>query len=92
MALRHISEADAINDFASVLARVRNGEEIVIESDKDPIAFVRPAANRPVRLLSDALRRASRRGSNTTLDGGFTEDLEQAVSGHPEPLTPPAWD
>ena len=92
MALTHISEADAINDFASVLARVRAGEEIVIESDKDPVALVRPAAKRPVRLLSESLRRAREHGSKVTLDGGFTNDLEQVVRGHPEALTPPAWD
>jgi antitoxin (DNA-binding transcriptional repressor) of toxin-antitoxin stability system len=93
MALIHISEADAINDFASVLARVRAGEEIVIESNRNPIALVRPAAERPVRLLSESLRRAKERGSTVTLDGDFTRDLEEAVSRHPEPLNPPpAWD
>ena len=80
MALIHISEADAINDFASVLARVRAGEEIVIESNRNPIALVRPAAE-PVRLLSESLRRAKERGSTVTLDGDFTRILKKQLAG-----------
>lgn len=90
--LIHISETDAINDFASVLARVRAGEEIVIESNRDPVALVRPAVDRPVRLLSESLRRARENGSKNTLDGNFTGDLEDIISRHPEPLTATAWD
>jgi antitoxin (DNA-binding transcriptional repressor) of toxin-antitoxin stability system len=91
MALIHISETDAINDFASVLARVRAGEEIVIESNRGPVALVRPAG-RPVRLLSESLKRAREHGSTVTLDGDFAGDLEDIIGRHPEPLNPPAWD
>jgi hypothetical protein len=46
-----------------------------------------------VRLLSESLRFAKERGSDTTLDGTFGRDLEAVVSSrHREPLTPPAWD
>jgi antitoxin (DNA-binding transcriptional repressor) of toxin-antitoxin stability system len=89
MALIHISETDAINDFASVLDRVRAGEEIVIESNEDAIALVRPIASRPVRLLSESLKRAREHGSKITLDGGFTRDLESVVGSHPEALNHP---
>jgi antitoxin (DNA-binding transcriptional repressor) of toxin-antitoxin stability system len=92
MALIHISETDAINDFASVLARGRAGEEIVIESNRDPVALVRPAAARTVRLLSESLKRARGHGSTVTLDGDFAGDLEDIIGRHPEPLNPPAWD
>jgi antitoxin (DNA-binding transcriptional repressor) of toxin-antitoxin stability system len=43
-ALVHISEADAINDFASVLARVRAGAEISIKSGHLVIAVIHPPA------------------------------------------------
>jgi antitoxin (DNA-binding transcriptional repressor) of toxin-antitoxin stability system len=43
MATIHISEADAARDFASLMARVRAGAEIVIESDLYPAAFLRAA-------------------------------------------------
>ena len=86
-----VSEAEAANDFASLLARVRAGAEVVIERDAEAVAVIRPAAPH-VRLLSESLRLAKERGSNATLDGDFGRDLEAVVSSHREPLTPPAWD
>ena len=53
----HVSEAEAESDFASVLARVREGAEVVIDSEGGgpPVAVVRPAAARPGRLLSESI-------------------------------------
>jgi antitoxin (DNA-binding transcriptional repressor) of toxin-antitoxin stability system len=87
----HISEAEAASDFASLLARVRAGAEIVIEHDARPVAVVRPAEPH-VRLLSESLRLAREHGSTATLDGDFGRDLEEVVNSHREPLNPPAWD
>jgi antitoxin (DNA-binding transcriptional repressor) of toxin-antitoxin stability system len=36
----HISEAEAASDFAGLLARVRAGAEVVIESGKLPVAVI----------------------------------------------------
>jgi antitoxin (DNA-binding transcriptional repressor) of toxin-antitoxin stability system len=47
----HISEAEAASNFAGVLARVREGAEVVIENGKLPVAVLRPAKPH-VRLLS----------------------------------------
>jgi antitoxin (DNA-binding transcriptional repressor) of toxin-antitoxin stability system len=87
----HVSEAEAANDLPSLLARVRAGLEVVIERNAEAVAVLRPAAPN-VRLLSDSLRLAKERGSKTTLDGEFGRDLEAAVAGRGEPLTPPVWD
>ena len=87
----HISEAEAANDFSSLLARVRAGAEVVIESNARPVAVVRPAEPQ-VRLLSESLRLAKEHGSKATLDGDFGRDLEEIINSHREPLTPPAWD
>ena len=87
----HVSEAEAADDFPSLLARVRAGAEVVIERDAETVAVIRPAASH-VRLLSESLRLAKQRSSNATLDGNFGRDLEAVVSSHREPLTPPAWD
>jgi len=73
-----ISEAEAARDFASLLARVREGAEVVIENDSRPVAVVRPAEP-CVRLLSDALRLAREHGSTATLDGEFAKDVEGTV-------------
>lgn len=89
----HISEEEAARDFAGVLARVRAGAEVVIESErgKSPVAVVRPAEPH-VRLLSESLRLAKEHASAATLDGDFGRDLEAAINSHREPLNPPAWD
>jgi prevent-host-death family protein len=87
----HISEAEAASDFASLLARVRAGAEVVIELDARPVAVVLPAES-SVRLLSESLRLAREHGSRATLDEDFAKDVEAAIERHREPLTPPAWD
>jgi antitoxin (DNA-binding transcriptional repressor) of toxin-antitoxin stability system len=92
MAVIHISEADAVRDFAALMARVREGAEVVIESDERAIAVMRPATVGPGRLLSDSIATAEARGSTATLDEDFAHDLEEAMNSHREPLDPPAWD
>jgi len=88
----HISEEEAARDFASVLARVRAGAEVLIEKDARPVAVLRPAASRPGRLLSESIALAEAHGSTVTLDGDFSRDLEAIINSHREPLEPPAWD
>jgi antitoxin (DNA-binding transcriptional repressor) of toxin-antitoxin stability system len=87
-----ISDAEAASDFASVLERVCNGAEVVIERNARPVAVVRPAEPHTGRLLSESIALAEAHGSTATLDGDFARDLEEAVNSHSEPLNPPAWD
>jgi antitoxin (DNA-binding transcriptional repressor) of toxin-antitoxin stability system len=84
----HISESDAASNFADVLAKVRAGAEVVIESAKLPIAVLRPLEP-PVRLLSESLPLAQERASTATHDAEFGKDLEAAIESHREPLNPP---
>ena len=86
-----ISEAAATRDFASLLARVRAGAEVVIKNGTRAVAVLRPAEP-PVRLLSESLRLAREHGSTATLDENFAKDVAAAVESHREPLDPPAWD
>jgi antitoxin (DNA-binding transcriptional repressor) of toxin-antitoxin stability system len=87
----HISEEEAASECASLMARVRAGEEVIIESGAQPVAILHPA-DPPVRLLSESLRLAREHGSSATLDGDFAEDVEAAVESRGEPLDPPEWD
>jgi len=87
----HISELEAANRFATLLARLRAGEEIIIEDDSRPVAVVH-AAEPPVRLLSESLRLAREHGSTATLDQDFAKDVEAGIASHGQPLEPPAWD
>lgn len=87
----HISELEAASHFARLLARLRAGEEIIIEDDSHPVAVVHPA-EASVRLLSESLRLAHEHGSKVTLDEDFARDVEAGIASHREPLEPPAWD
>jgi antitoxin (DNA-binding transcriptional repressor) of toxin-antitoxin stability system len=88
----HVSQAEALSDFAALLARVRAGMEIIIEDNSRAVAVLTPAPVRPGRLLSDAIASAESRGSTATLDGNFAHDLDEIISSHREPLNPPAWE
>jgi antitoxin (DNA-binding transcriptional repressor) of toxin-antitoxin stability system len=88
----HISEAEAANNFADVLARVRAGIEVVIDGREPVVVAVRPAKSQPGRLLSESIALAEAHGSTVTLDGDFARDLEAVINSHREPLDPPAWD
>ncbi len=77
----HISDAEATNDFGSLLERVRNGADVVIEHDARPIAVVRPPEARG-RLLSESIALAESHASTVTLDGGFARDLEEIINSH----------
>lgn len=50
MAILHISEADAIRDFAALLAHVRAGTEVVIEGELTPVAVLVPPLEQSVPL------------------------------------------
>jgi prevent-host-death family protein len=90
----HISEAEAVRDFADVIARVRAGAEVVIESGSEPIATVRPAA--PLsRSLSESIAiidaRAKERGYSAVLDPDFAADMEEIIANR-KPRDTSAWD
>jgi antitoxin (DNA-binding transcriptional repressor) of toxin-antitoxin stability system len=81
----HISELEAASEFATLLAGLRAGEEIVIEDDSKPVAVVHPAEP-SVRLLSESLRLAREHGSKATLDEDFAKDVEAGIASHRETL------
>ena len=96
MATFHISEFDAARDFPSLLARVREGAEIVIESGASAVAVLRPAGDefRP-RLLSESIalakKHAEELGYEPSMDPEFAADLEEIVRNR-KPWNPPAWE
>jgi antitoxin (DNA-binding transcriptional repressor) of toxin-antitoxin stability system len=85
-----ISEAEAASDFASLLARVRAGAEIVIETDARPVAVLRSVE--PVRRTISECVALLPEDSAATIDADFVKNVEAAVESHREPLNPPAWD
>ena len=92
----HVSEAEASSDFASLLARVREGAEVVIENDARPVAVVRPAETRPPgRLLSESIAlaeaHAKELGYEPTLDTDFAADLEEIINNR-RPRNVSTWE
>jgi len=92
----HISEEEAARDFAGVLARVREGVEVVIESDARAVAIVLPASDafRP-RLISESIALAKKHaeglGYEPRMDPDFAADLEEIIKNR-KPWNPPAWE
>ena len=90
MATFHISEAEAARDFAGLMARVRAGAEVVIESDAYPVAVLHTPAP-PRRSIEECIALLPE-DSTATIDEDFARDVQEAVAAHREPLNPPAWD
>ncbi len=89
-----ISEAEAANDFAGLLARVRAGAEIVIENGERPVAVLHAAE--PVRRsISECIALAKAHEQETgkapVLDPEFAEDMEEILS-HRRPWNPSTWE
>jgi len=92
----HISEEEAVRDFASVLARVRAGAEVVIESEgsKSPAAVIHlpvPARRSISECIALARRHEEETGESPVLDPDFAADVEEVIRNR-EPWNPPAWD
>ena len=90
----HISETEAASDFASLMARVRAGAEIVIENGERPVAVLHAAE--PVRRsISECIALAKAHEEETgkapVLDPDFAEDVEEILT-HRKPWNPPAWE
>jgi antitoxin (DNA-binding transcriptional repressor) of toxin-antitoxin stability system len=94
MTVIHISESDAARDLPGLLARVRAGAEIIIESDTQPAAVLRAAA--PLRRsISESIALAEARtkglGYKPVMDAGFAADLEEIIRSR-KPRDTSAWD
>ena len=83
MGITHVSEAEAVADFGALLDRVRAGEEIVIGSDTEPVALLRPVAEVQGRLLSSSIALAEAHvkdfGSEPVMNSAFAADLEEII-------------
>jgi antitoxin (DNA-binding transcriptional repressor) of toxin-antitoxin stability system len=90
MATIRISEAEAVRDFAGLLARVRAGAEVVIESGSSPVAVIH-APVPPRRTIEECIALLPE-DSPATIDEDFAADVDAAIATHREPLSPPAWD
>ncbi len=78
MATVHMSEAEVARDFHSVLAKVLQGVDVVVEQGHRPVAVIRPRM-RSGRPISECIASARASGSKVTLDEGFAKDVEEGI-------------
>jgi antitoxin (DNA-binding transcriptional repressor) of toxin-antitoxin stability system len=88
-----VSEAEAASDFASLIAHVRAGAEVVIEHGTRPVAVLRAAE--PLRstlsaCIALAKAHEEETGTAPVLDADFAEDVAEILE-HRKPWNPPAW-
>ena len=89
MATIRITEAELARDTHGVLAKVREGVEVIVEQDHRPVAMIR-TPHRSGRPISEILREAEERNSAVTLDSDFGADLEAIIAAHQQPWNPPS--
>jgi antitoxin (DNA-binding transcriptional repressor) of toxin-antitoxin stability system len=95
MATVYIPETEAARDLPGLLARVRAGEEIVIEKESSPAVVLRMAVEPRGRLLSESIAlaeaHAKEMGSEPVMDPEFAADLEEIIRNR-KPRDMSAWD
>ena len=82
MATIHITETEAVRDFAGLLARVRAGANIVIENGTLPVAVLHAPA--PQRRSIEQCIALLPEHSPAVIDEDFAADVAEAVQSHRE--------
>jgi antitoxin (DNA-binding transcriptional repressor) of toxin-antitoxin stability system len=95
MRTAHIPETEAARDLPGLLARVRAGEEIVIEKEASPAVVLRVLVEPRGRLLSESIAlaeaHAKELGYEPHMDAEFAADLGEII-GNRKPRDTSAWD
>ncbi len=90
----HVSEIEAASDFTALMARVRAGAEVIVESGRRPVAILH-AAEPLRRNISECIALAKAHEEETgrapILDADFANDMEEILR-HRKPWNPPAWE
>jgi antitoxin (DNA-binding transcriptional repressor) of toxin-antitoxin stability system len=91
MATVRITEAELARDVHTVLERVQQGVEVVVEQNHRPVAVIKPS--KPTgRMISEIIADLKSRGSNAVIDDDFARDIEEGIKAHREPWNPPSWE
>lgn len=87
----HITESDVENNFAAVLAKIRQGIEIAVEQDHRPVAVIR-SPKPSGRPITECIASAKASGSPVVPDEGFGRDVEEGIKERQQLWNPPSWD
>jgi antitoxin (DNA-binding transcriptional repressor) of toxin-antitoxin stability system len=87
----HMTDQEVAKNFSAVLAKIREGAEVIVEQDHRPVALIR-SPKRSGRRLSECIASAKASGSRVTLDGGFGRDVEEGIKERQLRWNPPSWE
>ena len=87
----HVTEAELARDVRALLAKVRQGVEVVIEQDNLPVAVLK-AAQVKGRSITEVIAALEANGANAVVDEDFARDVEAGIRAHCEPWNPPSWE
>ncbi len=91
MATVRITEAELARDVHTVLEKVQQGVEVIVEQDHRALAVIRPALPKGC-LLSECIALAEARGTTAIPDEGFMKDVAEGIAERSKPWNPPAWE
>ena len=86
-----MTEAELARDLHTVLEKVRQGVEVVIEQDSRPVAVIK-APLVSGRKISEVIAALESSGANAVLDEDFARDVEEGIRARRQPWNPPSWD
>jgi antitoxin (DNA-binding transcriptional repressor) of toxin-antitoxin stability system len=86
-----MTEAEVARDLHTVLEKVRQGVEVVIEQDSRPVAVIRAPVVKG-RKISEVIAALEASGANAVLDEDFARDVEEGIRALRHPWNPPSWD
>jgi antitoxin (DNA-binding transcriptional repressor) of toxin-antitoxin stability system len=90
MAVIHISEAEAAQDFYAVLAKVRAGESVHIDTADKSFAIV-PVPVPKLWTVDEAIRRSEEAGVHAFLDDEYADQMEELMRINRLPRESEQW-
>lgn len=87
----HVTDAELARDVRAVLAKVRQGVEVVIEQDSRPVAVLKPPEVKG-RRISEVIAALEASGASAVVDEDFARDVQAGINAHREPWNPPSWE
>jgi antitoxin (DNA-binding transcriptional repressor) of toxin-antitoxin stability system len=91
----HMTEAEAARDFHAVLARVREGVEVVVEQDHRAVAVIKAPQElgRPIaECIAIARAYEERLGYAPIPDEDYAGDVQAGIEAYREGVDLSAWD
>ena len=87
----HMTEAEVARDLHTVLEKVSQGVEVIIEKDSRPLAVIKAPVVKG-QNISEVIAALEASGANAVIDEDFARDVEEGIRSRREPWNPPSWD